>query len=684
MTNRLVDEVSPYLLQHAANPVDWFPWGPEPLAAAQRLDKPILLSIGYSACHWCHVMAHESFENETIAALMNDLFVNIKVDREERPDLDHVYQLFVQLLGRNGGWPLTVFLTPNQKPFFGGTYFPPVDRYGSPGFPSVLQLVADAYRNRRGAVDQQADAVTAAIEEVTRVPSRGVDTPDQSFVARAVASLVSRFDDAYGGFGSGPKFPNTMALEVLLRHAVDGKDPQSMVRVRHTLHSMAAGGIHDQLGGGFHRYCTDDKWLVPHFEKMLYDNALLLRLYADASSVFHNDAFARTARGIASYVERSMTSPGGGFYASEDADSEGEEGKFFVWDPKQVEEVLAGDSEAIQVALACWEITAAGNFEHEKTILSAMRRPEDAASKIGLQPSAAIAAFDRARQRLFDARERRVKPFRDEKILASWNGLLIGALATASGRLGDPTMRTLAERAFAFVERRLLTPASRVLRHTKGDLVKGPGFLDDYAFVADAALDLYELTGHPRYVTKAREIADAMLRSFWSDGFYFTAKEGEALLVRPKDPYDHGIPSGSAIACKVLLRLGALLGGSYRATAEAELLRLAPLALQNPFGMGQTILAVDLLVRGSVDIVVVGEGDKARALVDSALRLYLPNRTLAVLDPSIAGSAQACSELAKGKHAADHPVAYVCRGQTCSLPISDPEDLVRALTQGQS
>jgi uncharacterized protein YyaL (SSP411 family) len=684
MPNRLARETSPYLQQHAQNPVDWYPWGPEALERAKREDKPILLSIGYSACHWCHVMERESFENEATARVMNEWFVSVKVDREERPDLDQVYQLVVQLMGRNGGWPLTVFLTPDQRPFFAGTYFPPVDRYGMPGFPKVLQAVWEAYRARPDEVNAQADELTQAIRRVATgdVATGGAITPDS--LSRAAHKLSSRFDDKHGGFGQRPKFPNTMGLAVLLRAG-------DVARVRKALDAMRAGGVWDHLGGGFHRYSTDERWLVPHFEKMLYDNALLLRIYVDAWRATREPLYEETARAIAAYVSREMTAPEGGFYATQDADSEGEEGKFFVWTPAEVDAACAGDDEAARVARAAFDVTDAGNFERSgATVLSRPEPIEAVAAKLSMTGAAARAALERGRALLFAAREKRVKPFRDEKILASWNGLMAGALAVAGAALGDPALVESAARALAFVERALVVPEgegrARVLRHTKDGVVKGPGFLDDHAFVADAALDLYEATGQVRWVTLARSLADTILAHFHdADGasFDFTPDDGEAILIRPKDPFDHAVPGGASIACKVLLRLGSLSDAKYSEPATRAVEKLASAALDNPFGMSVTVASVDRLVRGGVDVVLVGPGGSAalEALAREAHRAWVPDRVLAYIDPADPRTLEAARALGEGKTAQTEPVAYVCRGRTCSLPIRTATELAAALAR---
>ena len=699
--NRLAKEASPYLLQHARNPVDWFPWGEEALAEAKRRDVPILLSIGYSACHWCHVMERESFEDDAIAKLMNEHFVCIKVDREERPDLDQIYQLVVQLMGRSGGWPLTVFLTPSQKPFFAGTYFPPVDRYGMPGFPKILGAIEEAYREKRDELDAQAGELTKAIAEVGRGGGDGASayTPSPDLLERVTALLVRRFDETNGGFGTQPKFPNTMPLEVLLRRGVLEDDSAAREAAQLALESMRKGGIWDHLGGGFHRYSTDERWLVPHFEKMLYDNALLLRSYVDGHRVFGKRAgvsFEETARAIVGWVDREMTDASGGYYASQDADSEGEEGKFFVWNPAGVREALAGDPRAIDVALLSFGVTEEGNFEEHgrvthMTVLHEARPASAVAAQLDTTEDEVRATLERAKQRLFEVRETRPRPFRDEKLLTSWGALMIGAMAEAGAALREPRMIASAERALALLEDRLVKhdPArrtARALRLVKGDVVKGPGFLDDHAYLANAALDLYEVTGDPRRALLARALVDGMIDAFWEEGegFFFTPKDGEALITRAKDPYDNAVPSGASMACRVLLRLGTLVDVKYTELAEKELLRLAPSAVANPFGFGQTLCELDRLVRGSVDVVLVGARDdeRTRGLAEVVFAKWLPNRTVAWLDPTDEASRTACSLLAADKPGKDVPVAYVCHGRTCSLPVSAPDALRALLDKG--
>jgi uncharacterized protein YyaL (SSP411 family) len=694
MANRLAREASPYLRQHGENPVDWYPWGPEALERARREDRPILLSVGYSACHWCHVMERESFEDAETAALMNGAFVNVKVDREERPDLDQVYQLVVQLMGRSGGWPLTVFLTPDQRPFFGGTYFPPVDRYGMSSFRKVLAAVSEAYQLRREQVDSRALDLTKAIALETSPDFAGRPNGDgpapsglvsPALIDRAMERLAARFDDEHGGFGRRPKFPNTMALELLLR----GRRPGDRERARRALDAMRAGGIWDHLGGGFHRYSTDERWLVPHFEKMLYDNALLLRLYADGWRATGVPLYAQTAREIAAYVAREMTAPEGGFYATQDADSEGHEGKFFVWTPAEIDAACGDDVEAARVAKAAYGVEAGGNFEETgASVLSGPAPVDELVGALGLDADGVAAALERARARLFAAREMRVKPSRDEKILASWNGLMAGALAAAGSALGDAGMVEAAVRAMRFVERTLVAPEgdsrARVLRHCKDGVARGPGFLDDHAFVADAAIDLYEATADPSWVHLARRLAEAMQSHFQdaSDGsFYFTPDDGEAILVRPKDSFDHAVPSGAAVAARVFLRLGGLLDAKYADVGARAVERLAGPAADNPLGMSVTVALADRLVRGSVDVVLVGPpiSPATLALAGEAHRAYLPDRVLGWANPADPRALEACALVGEGKAAQSEPVAYVCQGRTCSLPIASPEALRVAL-----
>ena len=686
--NRLSRESSPYLLQHANNPVDWYPWGAEALERARREDKPILLSIGYAACHWCHVMEHESFKDEAIAALMNERFVNIKVDREERPDLDQIYQLVVQLMRRSGGWPLTVFLTPDQRPFFAGTYFPPKEKYGMPGFPQILTALADAYATQRGEVEEQAQEITQAISRAQRTDP---GTPDvgPDVLRRAARALTERFDAQHGGFGTRPKFPNTMALDVLLRvGTIDGDSP-ALGRVKLALDRLRAGGIWDHLRGGFHRYSTDERWLVPHFEKMLYDNALLLRLYVDGWRAFGTPAYAETARELVAYLFAEMTDESGGFFASQDADSEGHEGTFFVWTPSDLAAAVSAGA-AREAARLHFGITPEGNFEKSgATVLSAVMPIERVASELGITLSEATTAVAEAKRDMLPYREKRERPTRDDKVLASWNGLLLGALADAGRALDEPSWVAAAQKGFDAIAQKLVRDG-RVGRYFKDGVAASdrPGFLDDQAYFGNAAMDLFEATGEPRYAASARAICSAMVAHHWDrgeGGFWFSPDDGDALITRTKDAYDQAIPSAAAMAALLCLRVGTTSDESLFAAGEKQLQLLAGAAMETAMGMSQTLLVLDRLARGSTDIVLVGPLDSpaTRALADVAFRKYIPNRSVIHVDPSRPDSLAAAPIAAEGKPAdVGATVAYVCRGRACSAPVRDAAALEALLTEG--
>ena len=687
--NRLAHSLSPYLRQHAHDPVDWRAWGPEALGLARSTARPILLSVGYSACHWCHVMQRESFEDEAVAAKMNASFVCVKVDREERPDLDQIYQLAVQLLGRSGGWPLTVFLTPDLEPFFGGTYFPPSDRHGLPGFSRVLDAIAEAYAEKHADLTEQARDLTAALRRVARPEARPGEPP-RDLLARAARRLATRFDAEHGGFGDRPKFPNTMPLEVLLRYGVTSADASAELRVGTALSAMRDGGVHDQLAGGFHRYSTDAAWRVPHFEKMLYDNALLLRLYTDAARALESADHEATARGIARWLLGEMQGPDGGFYATQDADTEGEEGRHFVFSPDDVRAAVKDPARAA-LAIAHFGITDEGNFERTgKTVLSIQRSVARLAIDRGVAPSAIAEALSVAKAELLAARRERPRPRTDEKILTGWNALAISALAEAGAAFDEPSFVDAAERAYGLLESRAVTWGSpaRVARLVIDGAAGGAGFLDDYASLANAALDLYEVTGRPSYALAARDLADALLARFRDDevGLVLTEAGAEDLVVRAKEAHDGAVPSGAAMACRALLRLGALMSPGYAARAEEELARHVATALENPFGFGQTLCELDRLVAGSTDVVLVGEpaDPRTRALARAVFRRWLPNRTVAWLAPGDPRSREACAAVAEGKLGdaeapGGEPAAYVCRGRACSAPTRSAPELTALL-----
>ncbi len=566
MANRLQHETSPYLLQHADNPVDWYPWGDEALGKARAEDKPILLSIGYSACHWCHVMEHESFENDEIAGLMNDLFVNVKVDREERPDLDSIYMTAVQAMTGHGGWPMTVFLLPDGTPFYGGTYFPPEDRGQMPGFPRVLASVADAYRSRRADVERSGGQLREMLTRVTA--RRGDPTLDTTLLDQATRALLAQIDWQEGGLSGAPKFPQPMAFEFLLRSHARTGEQRPLDAVELTLRKMAEGGIYDQLGGGFHRYSVDAVWLAPHFEKMLYDNALLARLYLQAYLLTRNPLYRRIVEETLEYVCREMTDASGGFYSTQDADSEGEEGKFFLWTPAEIAEVLG--QEDSRLFCAYFDVTERGNFEH-RNILHVGATIEATALMLGVEPDRMQEAISRGRHLLFDRREQRVKPARDEKVLTAWNGLMLRAFAEAGASLDRSQYLEIAVRNADFVLRDLRRDG-RLLRTWKAGRAKLNGYLEDYSHYIDGLISLYEASGEPRWLEEAQSLAHVMLDQFADEeqgGFHDTGRDHEQLISRPKDLFDNAVPSGNSVAAEALQRLSLLTGEErYRSAAR--------------------------------------------------------------------------------------------------------------------
>jgi uncharacterized protein YyaL (SSP411 family) len=685
-TNRLIHETSPYLLQHAHNPVDWYPWGPEALEKARQENKPILLSIGYSACHWCHVMEHESFENDDIAALMNQHFVNIKVDREERPDLDQIYQNVVQLLTGQGGWPLTMFLTPQQEPFYGGTYFPPDDRYGRPGFPRLLRSVAEAYRNRQDDVTKSVEQICEALHKLSAFEAAPDElTPD--LIDHAARSLAQHIDMTNGGFGSQPKFPNPTTLEFLLRAWQAGGNANLLDLVVLTLQKMAAGGIYDQLGGGFHRYAVDSHWLVPHFEKMLYDNAQLLPLYLELYQITGEDLYARVSRETLAYIQREMLHPEGGFYATQDADSEGEEGKFFVWTKSEVDELLGPDARFV---CRYFDITEHGNWEHGQNILHLTVSIAQLAHLFDQDVATVTARLEAARARLFEVREQRVKPFRDEKILTAWNGLMISGVVKAATVLGDAEALRMATDTLAFLQHHMFRDG-RLLRVYKDGQAKLNGYLDDYAFLVAALLDTFEATFERTYFEHAETLSATMLDEFWdesSGAFFFTGKSHETLISRTKSAFDQAMPSGMAVATQSLLRLYHYTGREdYLQRAEQVLHLFKRLMEQQPFGFGGLLRALDFYLRKPQEIVLVGNPSEAgaQALLQTIHQQYLPNKTLIRIDPQRQDETLShlprLRDLLAGKTQADgQATVYVCHNFACSLPVTAPEELRSLLT----
>jgi uncharacterized protein YyaL (SSP411 family) len=675
--NRLINEQSPYLRQHAYNPVDWYAWGDEALARAKSENKPILLSIGYSACHWCHVMERESFEDEGIARLMNENFVCIKVDREERPDLDHIYMEAVQMISGRGGWPLTMFLTPEGKPFFGGTYFPPVDRQGMPGFPRVLMAISQAYRNGAHEVEHNVSKLSEALGALgTYTAPEGELRRDLPILA--AHALARSYDSVNGGLGQAPKFPNTFVFSLFLRGYDADNDAGFATMVRDTLNKMARGGIYDQVGGGFHRYSVDDRWLVPHFEKMLYDNALLARLYLDAARALSEPEFLTIAREICDYVLREMTSPEGGFYSTQDADSEGEEGKFFLWTPSEVEEVL-GDARLAKIAEQYFDITSEGNFE-DSNILHRTMEIADAARVFSMPADDVAAAIDEIKRKLFAAREKRIKPGRDEKVLAAWNGMMISALAEAYRALHEPRYLDAARKAAEFVMTTLWD--GRALRRSfKDGTARFNAYLEDYALAGSAMLDLYQATFSPQYLEHARTMADAILERFLDrerGGFFFTSDDHEQLITRFKAAFDGSTPSGNSAAVMLLLRLHAYTGDDrYFREAERAIQLFREFMEKQPFAFSHLLEAVDLYLRGPTEIVVVGDrgSSEFREWMDRIGLLYVPNLALYAVDPAAPGE-RFVPEIARGKEQVDGRLtAYVCRERVCSTPLTSFKEI---------
>jgi uncharacterized protein YyaL (SSP411 family) len=661
MANRLAQETSPYLLEHADNPVDWYPWGPEALARARTEHKPILLSIGYSACHWCHVMARESFEDPQTAALMNRDFVAIKVDREERPDLDQVYMRAVQAMTGSGGWPMTVFLLPDGTPFFAGTYFPPSDRFGMPSFPRVLAAVADAFAKRPADVEETAAQVRDFLNRPSVPLALGALTP--ALLDEAATGLERDIDPVHGGFGGAPKFPQPMLVEVLLRHHVRTGKPAALEMALQTLRAMADGGIHDQLGGGFHRYAVDDHWLIPHFEKMLYDNALLARAYLDAWQLTHDPAFRRVAENTLAFVLREMASPEGSFYSSLDADSDGEEGRFYVWTPQELETALGAD-QADTVARA-FDVTAEGNFEGRNI----------------LHPVAAGATeiLDAARDRLMAFRAQRVRPHRDEKVIAGWNGLMLRAVADAGRVLDRPDLVSAAQANADFLLSHM-RHGGRMRRSYKDGRAPLAGYLEDQAAVADGLLALYEATFDPRWLDEVRGLVSEMVNAFWdpsSGAFFDTAQDQEQLVARPQDVTDNAIPSGTSLAVDVLLRAGMLLGEpSWIDISRTTLERLAPTAAKAPLAFGRLLEAIDFHLGRTVELAIIGEpGDtQTRRLLEVIRERFLPNRLVAV------APGESAVPLLAGRRSLDgKATAYLCEGFVCQAPTTDPAQLARQL-----
>jgi uncharacterized protein YyaL (SSP411 family) len=666
-SNRLANETSPYLLQHAHNPVDWYPWGPEALGKARELDRPIFLSIGYSACHWCHVMERESFENEDTAAQLNRDFVAIKVDREERPDLDDVYMAAVQALTGSGGWPMSVFLTPELEPFFGGTYFPPDDRHGMPAFPRVLDAVTDAYRNRRSDVATQGAQLARHLRESVAIPA-GTHDPGVEVLEFAATRLGASFDAVHGGFGGAPKFPAPMTLEFLLRVWRRSHDEGVLAMVTRTLNRMADGGIHDQLGGGFARYSTDDRWLAPHFEKMLYDNAQLAHAYLEGYRATGNERYASVAVSTVDFMVRELGTDDGGLASALDADSEGEEGRFYVWTAAEVGQVLtdAGlEAKAVDALAAHWGVTPGGNWEGHTILTAAAAAP-------------AAEVMEAGRTAMLAARERRVRPARDGKQLAAWNGMALRAIATVALVLGQERHADATRRLVAFVRANLLRDDDRVWRTARDGRAHTPGFAEDYANLADGLLSAHAALGEPEDLRLAVRLLDRLIADFWDEAsgtLFDTADEHDRTVARPRSIVDNATPSANAVAADVLLRLALLTGeADYDRRARSILRAVAPALDRQPSAFGRMLSAVDRSLSAPIDAVIAGDpADEATAELRRVVAgPYAPDLVIAAAPPD--GSLPGWS-LFDGKVPRDgRATAYVCRGYACEAPTTDPQE----------
>ncbi len=679
MTNRLANETSPYLLQHKDNPVDWYPWGKEALQMAKEENKPIFLSVGYSACHWCHVMEHESFENPAIAEIMNEHFINIKVDREERPDIDEIYMNAVQMLTGQGGWPMSVFLTPDLKPFYGGTYFPPQDMYGRPGFATVLHSIADAWGKRREDIVHSADQITEQIQHAFTIAGEDKDINLET-VDMGCQQVMSRFDKYFGGFGGAPKFPHSMDISLLLRYHHRTGNEEALHAGTYSLDKMAYGGIYDQVGGGFHRYATDNRWLIPHFEKMLYDNALLAITYTEAYQITKTPLYEKTVRETLNYVLREMTSPDGGFYSSQDADSEGEEGKFFVWTPKQIIDVLG--EETGRIVNTYYDVTESGNFEHGASVLSVPKDEETVAKEFNLSVDELKRIMNEADQKLFETREQRVKPGRDEKILTDWNGLMISAMAFAGNVLQEQTYTDTAESACKFAINTLWDTETKRLWHTtKEGKTHTNGFLSDYANLAAGMLDTYEAAQDPQWLEYAIQITDAMIENFWdkeNGGFFFTGNNHEELIARTKDPMDNALPSGNSIAVMNLLRLSEMTGNqAYREKAHQTFAAFSNMISQMPSAFAQMLSAMNFHLSSPKEIVLSAEESAHVRDFQSALfNAFLPNKVVIYNTDKHRETLSEYTAIAEGKTPLNgSAAAYVCEKFSCKLPVSSVKEM---------
>lgn len=683
MTNRLARESSPYLQQHKDNPVDWFPWGDEAFDRAEAEDKPLLVSVGYSACHWCHVMAHESFEDHETAALMNERFINVKVDREERPDVDSIMMTAVQAMSGQGGWPLNAFLTPDGVPFYGGTYWPPNARQGMPAFREVLSAVSDAYRDKRAEIDENATQIVAFLRQASGSPSSG-SRLSQDALDRAVSNLANQFDASHGGFGSAPKFPQPSVLGFLLRQQRLHGDERAGAMALTTLKKMAAGGLYDQIGGGFHRYSVDRVWLVPHFEKMLYDNAQLAMNYLDGWRLFDDVELKRVVVETLDYLLREMRSEHGGFFATQDADSEGEEGRFYVWRPDEIDEV-AGPEDG-PIARTYWAVTDGGNFE-SANILSTPQSAEQVGAALGINADRVLAAVGRAKSKLYEARVLRGWPGRDEKVIASWNGMALRAFAEAGGALDRADYLDAARANAAFLLNELSPDGA--LKHvwTDGD-AKIEAFLDDYAQVIDGLTALYQATFESRWFDEALRLTGEMIERFGDQngvGFYDAADSPNHLVARPRDLQDGATPSGNAVAADVLLKLQRYTGNdAWGEMGRAMLEMLVEPMSQQPLGFGRYLSVASVELATPREIAIAGKANdpNVAALASVARARFEPAAILGLADPDQPDLAEKLPFLDQRVPREGCAAAYLCERFACLPPVTDPADLAIQLEQG--
>ena len=693
MTNRLSNEKSPYLLQHADNPVDWYPWGPEAFQKAKMENKPIFLSIGYSTCHWCHVMAHESFQDPKIAALLNESFVSIKVDREERPDIDMLYMSVCQMMTGSGGWPLTIIMTPEKEPFFAGTYIPKETRFGRQGMLEFIPYVREIWSTRNNEVLNSANQITAALQNTT-LPGQGEEL-NETVLRLAYQELEDRFDNEHGGFGAAPKFPTPHNLRFLLRYWKRTGEPKALIMVEKTLQAMRYGGIYDQVGFGFHRYSTDRSWLVPHFEKMLYDQTLLAMAYIETFQATGKQAYARTAREIFTYVLRDMTADNGGFYSAEDADSQGQEGKFYLWTCNEIKEILT--PEEADFIFKVFNIKKKGNSKDEiegdqigKSILH-MTKPANEAT---LEPNSSGPEFQKrleaVRAKLFTYRNKRVHPSKDTKILTDWNGLMLGALAMGGRVLDERVYTNAAKRAASFIFNNMLSADGHLLHRFYDEEAAVAANLDDYAFLIQGLLELYETTFNVDYLKNALNLNEYLLKHFWDEkngGFFFVADNGEDLLIRPKEIYDGAIPSGNSIAMLNLLHLGRITADPDLEQKASKISRaFSENVRRSPAAYTQLMVAIDFAVGPSYEVVVAGtpRAIDTENMLQAINQRFIPNKIVIFLPtgPDLSKILQIAPFARYQSTIDDKPTAYVCVNYSCKLPTTDINTMLSLLASG--